>query len=106
MNDTNGKRVTDWRSIVLALLMGLVGGGSIPVLAPPIVRPDPFFGEQAKALEMRIEARRKDALDRLRLEMRVKLPPFATRRRILALEEAVRVIQPGYRPPSSLWHDE
>jgi hypothetical protein len=97
---------TDWRGIALALLMGALGGSSVPMLAPPVVRPDPFRGTQAAALEARLEGKIAHELDRLRLQMRVELPPFATRRRIIALEEQMRITAPSFRPPSALWHDE
>ena len=95
-----------WRVWILSAALGAAAGGTVPALRPELVRSDPFRGKDAHAMEDRIQAQIDRATNLLRLEMRVNLPPHATRQRIIALEEAMRVIQPGYRPPSNLWHQE
>lgn len=104
--ENNGGKQTDWRAMILAMMLGALTGGAVPILAPPVVRPDPFRGQEAKDLERRMSERQDEALSRLRLEMRVMLPPHATRRRILALEEQLRITAPNFRPPTALWHEE
>jgi len=104
------------RESVLRDLRAVFGGGLAaalvtvltPMLAPDVVRPDPFTGadwkEQKKALKASIE----NEMRLFRAEMAARLPPDATRQRIHALEEAMREVKPGFRPPTARfnhWHN-
>jgi hypothetical protein len=96
-----GMNNLDWRLLGLALLIGAVGGGTVPQLAPQVVRPDPFTGKNARELEVHLEGEMERRMQIMETRILLALPPEHTRRRIEALEDAVREMNPDWRPPTS-----
>ena len=91
----------DWRIIGVALVLGAIGGGTVPQLAPQLARPDPFTGADARALETHLEQEMERRMQIMEARILLALPPEHTRRRIEALEDAIREMNPDWRPPTS-----
>lgn len=89
-----------WPYAVIALLGGTGGAGIKDVVSPP--RPDPYYGEEAKALEARImkehtrlEARmeRLSSRQMIIIDKVANLPPEDLIKQVVVLEEAVKDLE-------------
>jgi hypothetical protein len=126
------KHPTDYRLYVVVAMVSLLGGGSgnlmsdtlspsKPHLTPAqieqiavAVRPDPFTGKDARALQQDLAGRIMDAkqhtigvlmnhvCNQIRL-LRAEMPPEQTRDRVLALEAELRKLSKSFSPPATGW---
>jgi len=91
----------DLRALVAGGLSAAAVAIAAPYAIPEVVRPDPFLGADAEKLRAELSETFELELRLLRAELRLQLPPEPTRLRIQALEDAVRELQPTFRPPTS-----
>jgi hypothetical protein len=102
----------DWRiAIAIAIVAGVFGGTTVPHLSPGTVRPDPFTGKDAKAMEERITKLFMHQHEVLKLQLNSRIPPESVRSRIESLEHAMdevheKVGLPPYRPPTTRFHND
>lgn len=111
-NGNGGGLSKDLRSLVVAGIASAAVVIGTPRLWPDITRPDPFTGsefekykeEQKDEHEKIVEQMREEMERRMELEIlrqTHRLPPEPTRRRIEALEDAMRELVPEWHPGSN-----
>lgn len=99
-NGGRGLGFPDWRLLTLSAVLGAAGGGTLPILAPEIVRPMPFTSAEARDLRREIRLEMREHYYRLCSGM----PPGATRARIAKLEGWISQRDPLYTPGALDWN--
>ena len=90
----------DWRILLLVAVVAAASGGIAPTLSPSSYRPDPFTGEDGHKLTEDLKEHIRNELTLFELRHSIFHPPKPVRRRLEALEEAMRELKPGWRPPT------
>lgn len=109
----NGNISKDLRSLIVAALASAAVVIVTPRVAPELSRPDPMTGtdfkewrrEHIREFHESVEEKFRELLE-TRIELEIlrqthRLPPEPTRRRIEALEDAMRELVPGWSPGSN-----
>jgi len=113
-NSTEGGPGTQWRSMLLAALIGAIGGGSVPFWAPDshTVRVDRFTGSDAAQMEERfalkleqMESQYELRLGQVKHQLCVRQPPEETKARISTNESWISQRDPLFTPGSRRWND-
>lgn len=111
------------RRVWIALLAGGLGIGGVvgSGVLQPVIRPDPFTGQQGAKLAERITAlERADLMEKvdceayrkgiqqqiheLEYQIRRDMPPKGARQRIKSLEWHLRKLDPKFVPPTDEWN--
>ena len=94
--DSIQKRLIGW------LLIAVLGANSGVILLnknSPAMRSDPFTGADADELKAELKA----YITQEFVNMRLTIPPLATKRRIYAIERWMEKEHPEFQPPTHEW---
>ena len=95
--DSVQKRLIGW------LLVAVIGANSsilaLNKFGTPDLRSDPFTGSDAEELEAELKA----YVTQEFVNMRLTIPPIATKRRIYAIERWMEKQHPDFQPPTHEW---